>query len=166
MGGLIYGLFAGRIRRPAIALGIVEAMLGLSIPALFITSAMVFAGGPPPMKLETMALIIVTLPTVLMGIAFPLLCTVYGNKIATLGRQIGLLYAVNTTGTVSGAILPIFVLVPFLGIQKSLILISLIYGAMGIVILAGSAKIKPVFTNGHGRRVCDGLVFYVCQSSK
>ena len=148
LGGLIYGLFAGRIRRPAIALGIVEAMLGLSVPALFITSAIVFAWGPPPMKLEVMALIIVTVPTVLMGIAFPLLCTVYGNKIATLGRRIGLLYAVNTAGTVLGAILPIFVLVPFLGIQKSIMLISVIYGVMGTAILAGSAKSNPFLTIG------------------
>ncbi len=146
LGGLIYGLFAGRIRRPAMVLGIVEVMLGLSVPVLFITSAMVFAGGPPPMKLETMALIIVTLPTVLMGIAFPLLCTVYGDKIATLGRRIGLVYAVNTAGTVLGAILPIFVLVPFLGIQKSIMLISVIYGAMGIAILGTSAKFLTVGT--------------------
>jgi spermidine synthase len=148
VGGLMYGLFAGRIRRPAIAFGIVEAMLGLSVSALFITSAMVFAGGPPPMRLETMVLIIVTLPAVLMGIAFPLLCAIYGNQIATLGRRIGLLYAVNTAGTVLGVILPIFVLVPFLGIQKSIMLISVIYGVTGIAILAGSAKSNLFLTIG------------------
>jgi len=148
LGGLIYGLFAGRIRRPAIALGVVEVMLGLSVPVLFITSAMVFAGGPPPMKLETMVLIIVTLPAVLMGIAFPLLCAVYGDKIATLGRRIGLVYAVNTAGTVLGAILPIFVLVPFLGIQKSIMLISVIYGVMGIAILGIGVKSNLFLTIG------------------
>jgi spermidine synthase len=153
LGGLIYGLFAGRISRPATALGIVEAMLGLSVPLLFITSAMVFAGGPPPMKLETMALIIVTLPAVLMGIAFPLLCAVYGDKIATLGRRIGLLYAVNTAGTVLGAILPIFVLVPFLGIQKSIMLISVIYGVMGIAILGIGAKSNLFLT------MCTAVVY-------
>jgi spermidine synthase len=146
LGGLFYGLFAGRIRRPARTLGIVEVMLGLSVPALFITSAMIFAGGPPPMKLEIMALIIVTLPAVLMGIAFPLLCTVYGNRVVTLGRRIGLVYAVNTAGTVLGAILPIFVLVPFLGIQKSIMLISVIYGVMGIAILWSSARFLTMGT--------------------
>jgi spermidine synthase len=159
VGGLIYSLFAGRIRRPAIALGIVEAMLGLSVPALFITSAMVFAGGPPPMKLEMMALIIVTLPAVLMGIAFPLLCAVYGNKIVTLGRRIGLLYAVNTAGTVLGAILPIFVLVPFLGIQKSIMLISVIYGVMAIAILRASAKSNLFLTMGTAVAYAGALLF-------
>jgi spermidine synthase len=159
LGGLIYGLFAGRIRRPAMALGIVEALLALSVPSLFIASAMVFAGGPPPMKLETMALIIVTLPTVLMGIAFPLLCAVYGNQITTLGRRIGLLYAVNTAGAVLGAILPIFVLVPFLGIQKSIMLISIIYGVMGIAILGANAKSSLVLTMGTAVVYAGALLF-------
>jgi len=137
LGGLVYGLLAGRIRRPARALGLVEALLALSVPAMFIISAVVFAGGPPPpLKPKGMALIAVFLPTVLMGIAFPLLCAVYGRHVQTLGRRIGLLFAVNTAGTVLGALLPIFVLVPTLGIQMSLLLISLLYGVMGLALLA------------------------------
>ena len=125
LGGLIYGLLAGRIRRPALTLGVVEMLLALSVPATFITSALLFAGGPPPpLDQKGMALLIVFLPTVLMGMAFPLLCAVYGRRVQTLGRRTGLLYAVNTAGTVLGALLPIFVLIPFLGIQKSLWLIS------------------------------------------
>ena len=163
LGGLIYGLFAGRIRRPATALGIVEVMLGLSVPTLFIISAMVFAGGPPPMKLETMALIVVSLPTVFMGIAFPLLCAVYGNQITTLGRRTGLLYAVNTAGTVLGALLPIFVLVPFLGIQKSIMLISVIYGVMGIALLGIGAKSNLFLTMGTAVVYAGALLFMLAK---
>jgi predicted membrane-bound spermidine synthase/tetratricopeptide (TPR) repeat protein len=137
LGGLIYGLLAGRIRRPALTLGVVEMLLVLSVPATFITSVFLFASGPPPpLDQKGMALLIVFLPTVLMGMAFPLLCAVYGRHVQTLGRRTGLLYAVNTAGTVLGALLPIFVFIPFLGIQMSLWLISAVYGVMGLALLA------------------------------
>jgi predicted membrane-bound spermidine synthase/tetratricopeptide (TPR) repeat protein len=142
LGGLIYGLLAGRIRRPALTLGVVEMLLALSVPATFITSALLFAGGPPPpFDQKGMALLIVFLPTVLMGMAFPLLCAVYGRRVQTLGRRTGLLFAVNTIGTVLGALLPIFVLIPFLGIQKSLWFISFLYGLMAIALL-GCANLR------------------------
>jgi len=149
LGGLIYGLLAGRtrppsvwwVRRPALTLGVVEMLLAFSVPAAFIISALLFAGGPPPMEPKSMALLTVFLPTVLMGIAFPLLCAVYGRRVQTLGRRTGLLYAVNTAGMVLGSLLPIFVLVPMLGIQMSLLLISLLYGLMGLALLA-CAKVR------------------------
>jgi spermidine synthase len=142
LGGLVYGLLAGRIRRLALTLGVVEMLLALSVPATFITSVFLFAGGPPPpLEQKGMALLIVLLPTVLMGMAFPLLCAVYGRRVQTLGRRIGLLFAVNTIGTVLGALLPIFVFIPFLGIQLSLRLTSALYGIMGLALLAfASAK--------------------------
>ena len=140
LGGLVYGLLAGRIRRPAGALGLVEVLLALSVPATFIAGAIVFAGGPPsPLELKGMTFVTVFLPTLLMGIAFPLLCAVYGRHVQTLGRRTGVLFAVNTAGMVLGSLLPIFVLVPILGIQKSLLLISLLYGAMGLALLASGA---------------------------
>lgn len=137
LGGLIYGLLAGRIRRPTRTLGIVEMLLALSVPATFITSALLFAGGPPPpLEQKGMALLIVFLPTVLMGMAFPLLCAVYGRRVQTLGRRTGLLYAVNTAGTVLGALLPMFVFIPLLGIQTSLWFMSALYGVMGLALLS------------------------------
>jgi spermidine synthase len=71
-----------------------------------------------------------------MGFAFPLLCTVYGRGVQTLGSRTGMLFAVNTIGTVIGTLLPVFVLIPFLGIQMSLWLISALYGVMGLALLA------------------------------
>lgn len=140
LGGLVYVLLARWIRRPAGVLGMVEVMLAVSVPATFITGALIFAGGPPrPMGLKELAFITVSVPTVLMGVAFPLLCAVYGRHVQTLGRRVGLLFAVNTAGTVLGSLLPVFVLVPMVGIQKSIMLVSVLYGVMGLAVLAGGA---------------------------
>jgi predicted membrane-bound spermidine synthase/tetratricopeptide (TPR) repeat protein len=137
LGGLFYGLLAKRLRRPELMLGVAELLMAILVPAMFITSVSVFVRTSPPIQnLQAIAAIAVFLPTVLMGFAFPLLCTVYGRGVQTLGSRTGLLFAVNTIGTVLGAILPIFVLIPFLGIQLSFLLVSVLYGVMGILLLA------------------------------
>ncbi|MGD0573382.1 MAG: fused MFS/spermidine synthase [Sedimentisphaerales bacterium] len=137
LGSLFYGLLAERIRRPAQMLSIVELLMAIFVPAAFIASAFVFINGSPPTPDQKgIALLAVFVPTVLMGFAFPLLCTVYGRGLQTLGSRTGLLFAVNTIGTILGSLLPMFLFIPFLGIQLSLLLVSVLYGAMGLVLLA------------------------------
>jgi spermidine synthase len=137
LGGLVYSLLARRIHFSTRALGVIEVLLAISVLATFVTGAWIFAAGPPrPLGLNSLALITVLVPTVLMGMAFPLLCNLYGRRVQKLGWRVGLLFAVNTAGTVLGSLLPIFVLVPLLGIQRSLWLASLLYGGMGLALLA------------------------------
>ena len=138
-GGLVYGLTAKWIRRPARALAFVEMLLAISVPVTFAIGAIIFAGGPPrPMGHRQLAFVTVFLPTVLMGIAFPLLCTAYGRQVQTLGRRTGMVLAINTIGTVLGSLLPVFVLVPITGIQNSIVLMSVLYGLTGLALLAGN----------------------------
>jgi spermidine synthase len=136
IGSLIYRLFAVKIKYPIKVLGLVEILLALSIPATFVFSAYVYtAGYPTSVDFRVMAFVVMFVPTVLMGIAFPLLCSVFGRSLQTLGRNIGKLYAINTVGTVVGSLLPVFVFIPTLGIQRSFLFVSLIYGAIGIFLL-------------------------------
>lgn len=140
LGGFIYDLLAGRIQFSVKALGVVEALLAIAVPAAFVASALVFASGPPqPLELRGMAWLTLFVPTVLMGVAFPLLCSVYGRRTQVLGRRVGVLFATNTAGTVIGSFLPVFVLVPLVGIQMSLLLVSLLCGAMSLIVLARGA---------------------------
>jgi spermidine synthase len=142
-GSFIYGLLASRVPLSAQVLGIIEVLLAISVLAGFAASALIFAAGPPrPLDLKGMALVTMFLSTVLMGVAFPLLCSVYSRQVRMLGRRVGVLFAINTAGTVFGSLLPIFVLVPLLGIQRSLLLTSLLYGGLGLIVLASSARAK------------------------
>ncbi len=147
LGGLIYGLLAGRIHFLTRALGVIEVLLAISVLATFVTGAWIFAAGPPrPLGVKSMALVTVLLPAVLMGMALPLLCNLYGRRVQKLGQQVGLLFAVNTAGTVLGSLLPIFVLVPMLGIQRSMLLASLLFGGMGLGLLAWGAGTNRRFS--------------------
>lgn len=149
LGALIYYLLAGRIQSGTRALGIIELLLALTVLATFVIGATIFAAGPPrPLNLTGIALITVLVPTVLMGMAFPLLCSLYGRRVQQLGQKVGLLFAVNTAGTVLGSLLPIFVLVPLCGIQTSLLLIALLYGGMGLVLLVSRGASNRPFAAG------------------
>jgi spermidine synthase len=146
LGSFCYCFLAGRIKSLPRALGIIEVLLGVSVLATFVAGAWIFALGPPrPFEVTSLAFITVLLPTALMGMAFPLLCSLYGSQLKTLGRSVGLLYAVNTAGTVAGSLLPVFVLVPLVGIQKTLLLAALLYGAMGLLLLARRAAPMAAF---------------------
>jgi len=162
-GSLIYGLFARRIKRPAQMLAMIELLMAIFVPAAFIASALVFINGSPPaVDQKVIAVLAVFVPTVLMGFAFPLLCTVYASNLQTLGRRTGLLFAVNTAGTVLGSLLPIFIFIPIFGIQMSLLVISLFYGlaGIGLLFLTGSVKgiIKPAVIYGAAIFLFFGLV--------
>jgi spermidine synthase len=143
VGGLVYAVWTRRIGLSVRALAILEMLLAIGVLAAFVAGALLFAGGPPqPLDLKGMAFLTAFPPTLVMGMIFPLLCSVYGCQVTTLGRRAGLLFAVNTAGTVFGALLPLFVLVPALGIQTSLLFTALLYGAMGVALLVYSAGVK------------------------
>lgn len=167
LGGFVYSVLQRRIGIFTRALGIIEIALAVSVLATFAGSALIFASGPPePLAVKGMALFTVFVPTVLMGAAFPLLCSVYGRHVGNLGRRIGLLFALNTAGAVLGSLLPIFVLVPWMGIQRGLLLVSLLYGGLGLVILIcegpGSKRLTATAATVHGGAL---LIFLVAVPS-
>ena len=81
------------------------------------------------------ASLIMFIPTLLMGIAFPLATKIYGQNKDTLGRRVGNIYSVNTVGSVLGSIAAGFVMIPLIGITKAIILVAALNLILGIVIL-------------------------------
>jgi spermidine synthase len=64
-------------------------------------------------------LLVVALPALLMGFAFPLANAIVQRAEATVGRRAGTLYLANTFGAVCGALTTGFLLLPVLGMQRS-----------------------------------------------
>ena len=63
---------------------------------------------------------LLVLPTTLMGATLPLLSRFTTQRLASMGRDLGRLYALNTLGAALGAALTGFLLVPALGVQTTL----------------------------------------------
>jgi len=67
---------------------------------------------------------VLILPTFLMGAAFPLVCTICTRSEARVGTDIGRVYAYNTLGAIFGSLTAGFLLIPLLGVVKSILVVS------------------------------------------
>ena len=126
--------------------GVVAALVGLTIiggiPLLAHLPQWYLAGYAAGLKdhfaafqlyIFVLAFVLMLLPTLLMGLLFPLVTTIYTGQVSQTGQSVGTAYAVNTTGTILGTLLGGLFLLPWLGIQNSLILAGVIYVAVAVV---------------------------------
>lgn len=81
--------------------------------------------------------LILMVPTTLMGLAFPIASKIYARDLKRLSSRIGDIYAANTIGAIIGPLAVSFVLIPLVGIQKSILEMAYIYLAIGAAIIAG-----------------------------
>ena len=81
------------------------------------------------------AFLIMFIPTLLMGIAFPLASKIYSQNRERLSRYVGNIYSVNTVGSVLGSIAAGFVMIPLIGITNGIIVVAALNLMLGIVIL-------------------------------
>jgi spermidine synthase len=90
------------------------------------------------LSLQFLLVIAVTvIPTLLMGAIFPLVIRMLARATGEAGEATGRAYAVNTIGTIAGSFLAGFVLIrsDVLGVQNSIILASLLNGAIGLILV-------------------------------
>ena len=80
------------------------------------------------------AVAIMLLPTLAMGVIFPLVGQIYTRQLASLGRGIGDIGAVNSLGAVGGAFVTGFVLMPLLGTEWSVKVLAGLNGLVGLAI--------------------------------
>jgi len=98
------------------------------------------------------SLAVMLVPTVLMGMAFPLAARIYTRRLGSVGTSLGNIYAINTMGGVLGSAIAGFVLIPVVGVQNSVVLIAAVNAAMGVVLILA----EPGLTRA-GRNVSAGV---------
>jgi len=78
-------------------------------------------------------------PTTLLGATVPCAIQLCASRLPRLGRDIGRVYSANTVGAIAGALLAGFGLIPWLGVQASMIVGTVVNVAVGGAILLASA---------------------------
>lgn len=147
LGARLAGDRADRFARPLMGYGILEVGIGvfaLASPAvLSLCRGVVGLGGDEGSVAVTLvvAMIALLLPTTFMGATLPLITRWYARDEATLGRDMGWLYAINTTGAFLGAGLAGFALLPGLGQPTSLHLAAGMNVAVGLLAMVLGAKV-------------------------
>lgn len=82
-------------------------------------------------------------PALLFGAAFTMATRIVRHETASSSGAVGLVYALNTAGAVAGSLVGGFVLLPAMGMEKSLLLIGLFLWVAGVLSLAVWQRSRP-----------------------
>lgn len=150
-------VFLARIKNCIFALGVVEFLVGLSVlgsvPLLgmlwyidHILTQKVLAG---PFWKEVAAhfidaSVVLLVPTVLMGMVFPIAVKICATSWKAAGKRIGEVYACNTMGCVIGSFAAGFVMVPLLGLRDSFLVVIAVQLSLAVVVIFFSEKHRVV----------------------
>lgn len=88
------------------------------------------------------ATLVAFLPSLLMGAAFPAAVGSLGRSATSVGRSIGTAYVANTVGTVVGAFLAGFLLIPGMGLRSTLIVgvVANLIAGVGVLVTAARSR--------------------------
>ena len=136
LGSYIAGSIVPRLRRLIFSYGVIEGAIGLYCLALpWLISqmrpilALAYDESGPSTAFGLIRLLLVSglllLPATLMGMTFPLLGAYFERHSKKAGRMLALLYGINCSGAVLGALGASFVLIPTLGLFGSTLATSL-----------------------------------------
>jgi spermidine synthase len=81
------------------------------------------------------AFLVMLVPATLIGATFPLVGQIAVRDLRDTASSVGRTYAINTLGNVLGALLPGFILLDWLGIQKGILAMAVLNVALGFLIL-------------------------------
>lgn len=150
LGGVLAGTFAGRLKRLWLAFGLIEVLVGTSaLVSIVVFAKLSFPGrfdnssATPVWFKFAYAFLVMFVPTVLMGLLLPLAGRLLVRRTAATGTGVGRLYAVNTLGCVAGAAVVGLVLIPWLGIQRSILLLCVLQVALGLVLILAAPGLSP-----------------------
>ena len=165
VGSYAAGRWAVRITRPLAAFGIAEALVGVTAfvsPAVLqaLSHAWIATHALLPDSLGVVtvvrfviAFLVLIVPTSLMGATLPLVVKSALARRERVGGRIGLLYAINTSGAIFGALIAGFYLIPELGINISFRIAASTTLLIGVVAIAAGFLLPATAAAEHGPAV-------------
>lgn len=152
VGGLLFGRRAARAARPLglyarLELGIAAAAALTPVLVALARKAYIAVGGTTALGLGggtaarlVLALLVLAVPTVLMGGTLPAAAQAVETDGDTGRRRLALLYGANTLGALTGVLLSNFVLIERLGTRSTLWVACVLNALVALVALALSAR--------------------------
>ena len=133
LGGFIYARVLGNKEARLSTFGLIELWVGLSalatiplferLPLIFVRLLHGF-GDTFTVFLYLqifLSALVMFIPTVLLGMTFPLVARLFTQSLYRVGSGVGSSYAANTVGAVLGAFAGGFILIPNIGVQNTII---------------------------------------------
>jgi spermidine synthase len=148
VGNVIAGRFADRARRPMLWFGVAEVAVGLTalttpwlLDALQSAYRNIYDLIPHSLFVVTairltISFVVLIVPTALMGMTLPLVIRSSTSRIATIGKNVSVLYGANTAGAIAGTLAAGFYLIPHLGVHLTFVAAAAINIAVGLAAIA------------------------------
>ena len=106
----------GRSRNITLWFAELEGSLGLSQTASSLLSGV--------LPIVGLSLAVLLVPTIVIGVGFPIAVDLVTNRLNRVGSRVGTLYFLNTAGGVLGSLVAGFALIPWLGSQNGLLAVA------------------------------------------
>jgi len=157
LGSILFSPFIDRRKDLILHLAIIEMMIGFSallvvplfgsLPFLVVKMILQFSHNFWLLQLTEFGLmfLLMLIPTTMMGAAFPLASRIYTRTRSVVGSSVGSVYAANTLGSILGSFMGAFVIIPWLGIQKTIltaVLINILVGCTFLIMSKTFSRLK------------------------
>lgn len=131
-GSIFINRFVDRLKAPLVVFGTLE--LGVGILSVF--NLYLFSPLEARLMTRLLAPLILVFPlTFLFGAIFPVASLCYAKSVQRSGSSAGMFYGFNTIGNVAGSILTGFLFISLLGSTKSVVMLSFVNIALGLMLL-------------------------------
>jgi spermidine synthase len=155
VGPMLIGRLADRMKRPLFALALIEAIIGLtSVAGLVALTAWLWHPAeahrlPHDFVIRFIRASLLMLPsTLLMGAAFPVVARMVVKRRGTLAGRIGRIYALNTLGSIAGALLAGLVLLGALGVWRTMLALATVNLLVAVALLWRSELMPALRRSG------------------
>jgi len=88
--------------------------------------------------------LLLTVPTTLMGMAYPIVSKIYANNIKKLGNRMGVIGFMDTAGSILGSFVAGFLMIPFLGVVRAFIITAVINLFIGLMVIILHPDMRPL----------------------
>ncbi|MDQ3068523.1 MAG: fused MFS/spermidine synthase [Acidobacteriota bacterium] len=136
LGSAVASLRVRRSADPVRALARLQIATGLAVVVSMATLSTTYAMGWRTGALVQASVLAILPSATLMGAAFPFALAAWLREGKDAGRGVGLLYAVNVSGAVVGALAGGFIVLPLLGAQTGLVTLAGAYVVAGVCLTA------------------------------
>jgi predicted membrane-bound spermidine synthase/Tfp pilus assembly protein PilF len=143
LGGFIYARFMGEREARLSTFGLIELWVGLAalatiplferLPLIFVRLLQGFGDTFTVFLFLQVFLsaLVMFVPTVLLGMTFPLVARLFTQSLYRVGSGVGSSYSANTVGAVVGAFAGGFILIPNIGVENTIIFAVVMNLAIG-----------------------------------
>jgi spermidine synthase len=154
LGSYLMGRYVDRLRMPILWFSFIE--LGIGLSGLLLLPAFSYLDLPylylyhkimhPEFFILTWLFLpfLLAIPTTLMGATLPIISKVFTSKKETIGGDVGMIYSANTLGGIVGSFCAGFLLIPYIGVEKTYILAVLSNVIVASVLFFYSARLLNI----------------------